>query len=54
MASHISAVKRILLINIAHPAIGSRIPKDHLPPLGLLCIGEPLSNRLGASSHGRC
>ena len=29
---------KILLINIAHPAIGSRIPDDHLPPFGLLCI----------------
>jgi anaerobic magnesium-protoporphyrin IX monomethyl ester cyclase len=33
---------RILLVNIAHPAIGSRIPADHLPPLGLLSIGGPL------------
>lgn len=33
---------RILLINAAHPAIGSRIPSDHLPPLGLLAIGGPL------------
>ncbi len=33
---------RVLLINIAHPAIGSRIPDDHLPPLGLLAIGGPL------------
>ena len=33
---------RILLINIPHPAIGSRIPSDHLPPLGLLAIGGPL------------
>jgi anaerobic magnesium-protoporphyrin IX monomethyl ester cyclase len=33
---------RILLINVAHPAIGSRIPDDHLPPLGLLAIGGPL------------
>lgn len=33
---------RILLINIPHPAIGSRIPDDHLPPLGLLSIGGPL------------
>jgi anaerobic magnesium-protoporphyrin IX monomethyl ester cyclase len=33
---------RILLINVPHPAIGSRIPDDHLPPLGLLCIGGPL------------
>ena len=33
---------RILLINAPHPAIGSRIPDDHLPPLGLLAIGGPL------------
>lgn len=33
---------RILLINIPHPAIGSRIPKEQLPPYGLLCIGGPL------------
>ncbi|CUS44609.1 MAG: magnesium-protoporphyrin IX monomethyl ester anaerobic oxidative cyclase [Pseudomonadota bacterium] len=33
---------RIVLINIPHPAIGSRIPREQLPPLGLLCIGGPL------------
>src|SRR5215471_15475323 len=33
---------RILLVNVSHPAIGSRIPDDHLPPLGLLAIGGPL------------
>src|SRR5215204_642863 len=33
---------RILLINVPHPSIGSRIPNDHLPPLGLLAIGGPL------------
>ena len=33
---------RIVLINVPHPAIGSRIPDDHLPPLGLLSIGGPL------------
>lgn len=33
---------RILLINIPHPSIGSLIPDDHLPPLGLLSIGGPL------------
>lgn len=33
---------RVLLINPPHPAIGSRIPDDHLPPLGLLSIGGPL------------
>jgi len=33
---------RILLINPRHASIGSRIPDDHLPPLGLLCLGGPL------------
>ena len=33
---------RILIINPPHPAIGSRIPDDHLPPLGLLSVGGPL------------
>jgi hypothetical protein len=33
---------RILIVNPPHPAIGSRIPDDHLPPLGLLSIGGPL------------
>jgi anaerobic magnesium-protoporphyrin IX monomethyl ester cyclase len=33
---------RILLINVPHPSIGSRIPDDHLPPLGLLSVGGPL------------
>lgn len=33
---------RILLINPPHPAIGSRIPKEHLPPLSLLALGGPL------------
>ena len=33
---------RILLINPPHPSIGSRIPDEHLPPLGLLSIGGPL------------
>jgi anaerobic magnesium-protoporphyrin IX monomethyl ester cyclase len=33
---------RVLLINVPHPSIGSRIPDDHLPPLGLLCVGGPL------------
>lgn len=33
---------RILLINPPHPAIGSRIPQEHLPPLGLLALGGPL------------
>ncbi|RLB52942.1 MAG: magnesium-protoporphyrin IX monomethyl ester cyclase, partial [Deltaproteobacteria bacterium] len=33
---------RVLLINPPHTAIGSRIPDDHLPPLGLLSVGGPL------------
>ncbi len=33
---------RLLIVNPPHPAIGSRIPDDHLPPLGLLSIGGPL------------
>lgn len=33
---------KITLINPPHTAIGSRIPKEHLPPLGLLSIGGPL------------
>jgi len=33
---------RILLLHPAHTAIGSRIPKENLPPLGLLAIGGPL------------
>lgn len=34
--------QRILLINPPHTAIGSRIPRELLPPLGLLSIGGPL------------
>lgn len=33
---------RILLINPPHLSIGSRIPREHLPPLGLLSVGGPL------------
>lgn len=33
---------RIVLLNPPHTAIGSRIPQEHLPPLGLLAIGGPL------------
>jgi anaerobic magnesium-protoporphyrin IX monomethyl ester cyclase len=36
---------KILLINPPHPAIGSRIPREHLPPLGLLSLGGPLLDR---------
>ena len=33
---------RFLLVNPPHPAIGSRIPRENLPPLGLLMIGGSL------------
>lgn len=33
---------RILLLNPPHTAIGSRVPREQLPPLGLLVIGGPL------------
>lgn len=34
---------RVVLLNPPHTAIGSRcVPRDHLPPLGLLAIGGPL------------
>lgn len=33
---------RIMLVNPPHPSIGSRIPDEHLPPLGLLSVGGPL------------
>lgn len=33
---------RVLLINPPHTAIGSRIPREHLPPLGLLSIAGPM------------
>jgi len=33
---------KILLVNPPHPSIGSRIPREHLPPLGLLSLGGPL------------
>ncbi|MEM9278759.1 MAG: magnesium-protoporphyrin IX monomethyl ester anaerobic oxidative cyclase [Pseudomonadota bacterium] len=33
---------RILLLHPPQTAIGSRIPKENLPPLGLLAIGGPL------------
>src|SRR5256885_3846554 len=38
----LSFFMRILLINPPHPSIGSRIPREHLPPLGLLALGGPL------------
>jgi anaerobic magnesium-protoporphyrin IX monomethyl ester cyclase len=33
---------RITLLNPPHTAIGSRVPRENLPPFGLLCIGGPL------------
>ena len=33
---------RILIVNPPHLAIGSRVPKEQLPPLGLLSIGGPM------------
>lgn len=33
---------RVLLVNPPHPSIGSRIPEEHLPPLGLLSVGGAL------------
>lgn len=37
-----SSPAKILLLNPPHTAIGSRVPKEKLPPLGLLSIGGPL------------
>jgi anaerobic magnesium-protoporphyrin IX monomethyl ester cyclase len=33
---------KITIVNVPHPSIGSRIPKEQLTPLGLLWIGGPL------------
>ncbi|MEZ4235031.1 MAG: magnesium-protoporphyrin IX monomethyl ester anaerobic oxidative cyclase [Myxococcota bacterium] len=33
---------RVVLVNPPHTAIGSRIPREQLPPLGLLSVGGPL------------
>jgi anaerobic magnesium-protoporphyrin IX monomethyl ester cyclase len=33
---------KILIINPPHMSIGSRMPGEHLPPLGLLSVGGPL------------
>src|SRR3954452_15732018 len=33
---------RLLIVNPPHPSIGSRIPREQLPPLGLLSIGGAL------------
>ena len=37
-----TSLMKILLLNPPHPSIGSRIPQEHLPPLGLLALGGPL------------
>lgn len=39
---HLQGSRKLLLINPPHTAIGSRIPREQLPPLGLLSIGGPL------------
>ena len=33
---------KILIVNPPHLSIGSRIPQEQLPPLGLLCVGGAL------------
>jgi anaerobic magnesium-protoporphyrin IX monomethyl ester cyclase len=33
---------RVSIVNPPHPSIGSRVPREQLPPLGLLAIGGPL------------
>jgi anaerobic magnesium-protoporphyrin IX monomethyl ester cyclase len=38
----VQSVMKILIVNPPHSAIGSRIPREQLPPLGLLCVGGPL------------
>jgi anaerobic magnesium-protoporphyrin IX monomethyl ester cyclase len=42
MSSPLHRRLRVCLLNPTHTAIGSRIPDDHLPPLGLLAVGGPL------------
>ena len=36
---------KILIVNPPHPSIGSRIPREQLPPLGLLCVGGSLLDK---------
>ena len=36
---------RVALLNPPHSSMGSRIPDEQLPPLGLLSIGGPLIDR---------
>ena len=33
---------RLVLLHPPHSAIGSRVPRENLPPFGLLCIAGPL------------
>lgn len=35
---------KLLIVNPPHLSIGSRMPNEHLPPLGLLSIGGPLTD----------
>ena len=39
---HWTSMEKILLVKPPHTAIGSRIPREQLPPLGLLSVGGPL------------
>jgi len=41
-AAPTGAARKVLLLNPPHTAIGSRVPREQLPPLGLLSIGGPL------------
>lgn len=41
-AESLLTLMQILLLNPPHTSIGSRVPVEHLPPLGLLSIGGPL------------
>ncbi|MEI7598293.1 MAG: magnesium-protoporphyrin IX monomethyl ester anaerobic oxidative cyclase [Aestuariivirga sp.] len=50
MTSHTSPALKIALLNPPHRAIGSRVPGELLPPLGLLMVGGPL---IDAGHHVR-
>ncbi|MGL5008774.1 MAG: B12-binding domain-containing radical SAM protein, partial [Paracoccaceae bacterium] len=41
---------RLTLLHPPHTAIGSRVPKENLPPFGLLCVAGPL---IDAGHHVR-
>jgi anaerobic magnesium-protoporphyrin IX monomethyl ester cyclase len=34
--------KRVLIVNVPNISVGSRIPSEHLPPLGLLLVAAPI------------